>query len=405
MDGAVLAHLELGEVEAEGLHHPDQVLQLAVGAPLVARLDQALLDQPKVGEHLLGVAVGQPGVLGLGGGDPRADGQQLLPVRLGGGVLDDLGHLLGHRDRVVGQSREQRGGRRAGVPVHRHRAGHPVDVEGEQGQRLVGLGGQRLPGHLAGDERVAVAVPADPAAEPHERRYVVRIAALPGGAAPGERRLDGAIEPWDGTEQRLVEDRQRRLDLVGRLRTGPAEGGGALQDVDVLQQPATGDLALRGAVGRVVVAVQLGGDPAQRRRDRAAAGLGRVRREHRVDAQPVELGLDGVPGRGDGRPDVAGVEVSGELGVLGPQRPGPVSLVGEVGQVEVHRDGAGEPGGRACVDVPVVRGRGLPRRAHQGVDELDESGVLGLAQDLGVQLPEQGEVALERGRHGGSLVR
>ena len=53
-DAAVLADLELGEVEAEGLDLPDQVLQLAVRDCGRARRGQRGLHQPQVGEQLAG---------------------------------------------------------------------------------------------------------------------------------------------------------------------------------------------------------------------------------------------------------------------------------------------------------------------------------------------------------------
>ena len=46
MHAAVLAHLELGQVEAERLHLPDQVLQLAVCLPQRAGRRQAALERP-----------------------------------------------------------------------------------------------------------------------------------------------------------------------------------------------------------------------------------------------------------------------------------------------------------------------------------------------------------------------
>ena len=49
--GTVLAHLELGQVEPEGLRLPDQVLKLAIGLPACARFGEGTLDETKVADE------------------------------------------------------------------------------------------------------------------------------------------------------------------------------------------------------------------------------------------------------------------------------------------------------------------------------------------------------------------
>jgi hypothetical protein len=84
----VLADLQAGQVEAERLRLPDELLELAVGLAARAGGGQGVLQQPQVGDELRGAGVGQAGLLGLraarqpGGPQPQRREQQELPVRL-----------------------------------------------------------------------------------------------------------------------------------------------------------------------------------------------------------------------------------------------------------------------------------------------------------------------------------
>ena len=77
--GTVLADLQRGQVEAEALGLPDQVLQLAERLAAGPGVGQGLLEQPQVGEQLTGIAVGQAGLrrgLARPGGGLRRRGPQ-----------------------------------------------------------------------------------------------------------------------------------------------------------------------------------------------------------------------------------------------------------------------------------------------------------------------------------------
>ena len=261
--------------------------------------------------------------------------------------------------------------------------------------------------------RVAVAVAADPGTEPHEGRHPCVGAAR---LRLRESGLDAAVEPRHGPEQRLVEDRQHGLHLVARLRLRAAQRRGALQDVDVLQEPAARDGLFGRAVERIVVAVELRGDPQQRAGDRPPTSLGGVRREHRVDAHPREpvAHVERVGDLLDRVADTAGVDAAGELAVLDPQRPRALPLLGEVRQVQVHGDGPGQPRGRLLVEggddligaravLAVAR---LPAGRDERREHLDEIGVASLGEHLLVQRVEKRQVVGERpgGAGAGQLV-
>ncbi len=301
---------------------------------------------------------------------------------------------------VVGEGVAQGRRRRGRLLVDGDHPGHPVDRVVEDLQRLVGVRAHRLAGHLGGDERVAVPVAADPRAEPDDGRQRLLV----GPVVLAEGGLDGPLEARDGVDEGLAEHREHGLHLVGRRRPGDPQRRGALEDVDVLEHPAPGPGPLGGPRARVVVGVEVLGDAAQRRGHGPPARLGGVGGEHGVDAHPLEAGPGVGAGRGDRGADVAGVEAAAVLPVLAAQRTGPVPLLGEVRQVQVHRE---EPGD-ACRRVRVEggdEGRGVavllgPAAPLEGVGELEEVAAAGLLHHLTVQAGQQGEV-LEHARHGG----
>ena len=123
-----------------------------------------------------------------------------------------------------------------------------------------------LEGGLGGDERVAVAVAADPGAEAHERGGAA--GATPGGVGL-QRVVEQAVDPRHDLEQRLVEDAHRRAHLVERRRPGRAERRGAPERVDLLEQPAVDPRRPPSCRGRTTSrSVEQLADAADRRRRR-----------------------------------------------------------------------------------------------------------------------------------------
>ena len=94
----VLADLELGEVEAEGLDLPDQLLQVPEGGTGGTGRDERLLDDAEVREQVVGEVVGEVSVAQARGLDALGDDEQDPAVRLVRGPLGDLvGDVLGEQ--------------------------------------------------------------------------------------------------------------------------------------------------------------------------------------------------------------------------------------------------------------------------------------------------------------------
>src|SRR6266536_6288327 len=96
---AVLADLETGQVEAEGLGLPEQVLELTERLPGGARPRQRPLHEAEVGDELRRTAVGQAGLaVALADPDrvqPPRRVQQVDAVGLLRGAHRDLGEQAG----------------------------------------------------------------------------------------------------------------------------------------------------------------------------------------------------------------------------------------------------------------------------------------------------------------------
>lgn len=84
MNDRVLTDLELRKVEPEGLHLPDEPLEVAVPSPRSASLHERLLDDDQVRFGLCCVGIRQVRVTEPGRRDPLGDDEQHLTVRLVG---------------------------------------------------------------------------------------------------------------------------------------------------------------------------------------------------------------------------------------------------------------------------------------------------------------------------------
>ena len=233
---------------------------------------------------------------------------------------------------AAAQPRRRGGGRL----VHGQRPADPGRGRLQRAQHVVGLDGGRLPGDLGGHERVAVPVGAHPAAE-------AQVRGDGRGLVPSQRPVQLPVHRGYHPEQRLVERGHDRPDLVDRVHGLDPELRGPPQQVDVLAQPAAG-LGALGCPGPLVVgnAKQLA-DPAQHRHYRPAAGLGGVRGQHQVHAQFVEqLEQLSVPGVAAQLGHGGGQRLADRLaaGVALAQLPDALVFLGQVGQVEVHGEGA-----------------------------------------------------------------
>ncbi len=425
----VLAHLELREVEAEGLHLPHELLQVAVRGTRCAGVDERRLHDLQVGDELLRLAVAEVGVTTAGRGHAAGDREHRRTVRLargvGGRLRDQLVRELPH---PLPQRLEVR--RRGGaVPVERELAARLARRRLEGAERVLGGEGRGLPGHLGGDVRVAVAVAADPGPEEDER-------ARDGRGAPCVAVEQPVVEPpvhlGERAEERGVEDTHRRLDLVDDRGLALADRRGAPHGVDLGDEPAV-VLGERRAAGTHGVALgQQRGDAADGTGHRAAAGLRGVRRQHGAELEALEAAQRLVP------PDLLG-ELGERLrqrvvdgarrrgGLTLPQHADAVVLLGEVRQVEVAGEGPGDLLGalerEAGDDVgrlgqrraAVVRPVGADGQLAQPLDVVQQVLPAGLAQHRAEQPAQQADVLTQQVGHlvardhafdraGGSLV-
>ncbi len=398
----VLAHLEFGEVEAVGLDLPYEALECTVGLASGTRGDEGVLHAAQVGQQVLGIAVGEVGVARAGRGDLAGEQQQDAAVRFVGGALGDLrGGVLVGRAQAVPQCDEGVTGW-GGLGIQGQSATDALrrPLEAQQHVLAGDRGGLARDGRR--DERVAVAVAADPGADPHEGLH-------DGGAGPGvlalEDVVDAAVDPGHGRVEGLVEDRHHRAHLVDRRRLLASQWSGAPERVDLLEHAALGAAALAVVAGGVVVlgeqlgeATDAGGD----RPPRASVGWAV---EDGVEAQ----GLQALERRLAS--DLAGQTVErrgdrvGRAGARGgvtafAQDADALVLLDEVDEVEVRREGAGhlvgaldrEPVGDRRGPLERLRclvGVGLDRRRAQPLDVVVQSGGAALLKDAAEERSEQ----------------
>ena len=445
VDLTVLADLERGKVEAEGVDLPAQVLDLPPGDTLESVPDE------RVGElgQLLregggrGVATGQrrDGAGQAGPRSPQAlgDSAQTDAIRLVGKAAVERPHRAGQLLGITGEARRERTGDAAvgnlgGDRLHESGGDGLVAVE-----QVVGLDAQRVDRRLGRHRRVAVAVAADPAAPAQRRGRAGRAGAgasrvagrpvvarhptaLPTGGIAGrcadvQRTVERAQQAGREGEQRLVEDGHRRAHLVQGRWSRRAEVGGPPEEGDLLAQP-TPDLGVLDP--RQARVVQPGGeirDAALCREQGPSASLRRVRGEHRRHAESLDQGRD------VGRRVAGGAEAPDDIsdrvgqhavagGALAPaKRADPIALGRDVEQPKVEREGSDhgfglvdsqrveDPGqlGRQMLATRWIRvasegDRAPPDRLHR----VEHAGARLLHDDLPEQRTEKADLAAER---------
>ena len=266
--------------------------------------------------------------------------EQELAVRLVGGAGADRGQAGRVSLTGFGQAPLQAAARPRGGPVGRQRPADPAARRLQPAQQVIGLDLQCLRSNGAGDVRVAIAVAAHPAAQAQERRRHRRRHA-------GDFRLDGGVERainvWHHLEEALVENGHHRPHLVLGLDLGAPELRGPPEQVNLLQQAALGLALLAGRERGIVEALELVAHPPDGRDHGPAAGLRGVGGEHRVHLQPGQrLPQALLPQRPAqfGHRRCQAVRKHGPTPVALPQRPLPLVLLGQVGEVEIAGEGA-----------------------------------------------------------------
>jgi hypothetical protein len=341
---AVLAEVERGEVEAEGLGagaESGEPPGPGEGAEAGGR--EPLGEEGEVLAEPLGGVRGPPSEVSS---DAGAHGRHLHAEGLVA-VREDLG--LG--EEALGEvgldgGAEGLGGGAVAVG-DREVLPEPTEVSGVQSEGGAAVLPEGLARDLRGDAGVAVAVPADPRAEPDGPgggglRGEVEVRG--GGTLevvgdPGERGPDGVRDEVEHEPDLLADARAVGADLVGGQEKG-----------NLLVEPLAETLGLGGGEALVLEGREQRGSLGLFVEDGAAAGLGGVGREGGLDVEPGEPPPDGlrrealpaepVERLGDGLG--AGDVCRGRGGALAVD-PGDLELLGLVDEVEERGHRGEEP--------------------------------------------------------------
>ena len=418
-------------MEAERLHLPAQVLELAVRGAIEAVRRQCLLElgdlDDEVSRRL--VPSGERGRLlrqsGTGPAEPLGHRAESTAVGLAGEPPVELADEVREVVRVAAEPRRQ--GPRE-LPVGHDRRDGLHEPERDilvAAEHVVRLDPQRLDGDLGRHGRVAVAVAADPAAPLDERRNEGRPRAGRPAVRRGrriERPVEAAVQERHGAEERLVEERHRRPHLVEGRRLGEPERRRPPEDRDLLAQPSPQLGVLLWRQAAVVEPLHERGAAVQREEEGPPAGLRRMRREDRGDREPLQMCAQGrtrrlLAGQLGERPGGRAFDArAASRSRTAAQGPHPMALLGEVGELEVEREGADERVGAIealfwvidCHEVElelvreaqslvrVLRSTDRDRLPADALDEVEEVGAGLLGDDLAEEGAEELDLPPER---------
>ena len=311
----------------------------------------------------------------------------------------------------LGPEREQRGaggsrGRVEGKGSTDTRCG-PLQPQ----QDVLGCDRRGRTADRRGHEGVAVTVTTHPGSETHEGRNH-------GGAATRRDSLqsviNAAVHVRDGRVEAPAEHRHDGANLVGGLRLFSTKRSGAPQDVDFFEDASARTSLIGAAAERRIQLVKQPRDSADGSRDRTPASLGRVGREDRVEAEPLEALEGSIVADFGGEADERGGHRVGRVFTFGAavaltQYPHTLVLFGEIHEVEVRgeragnliRSGHGEGvRNRRCPAECLVGrvGVGSDRREAQPLDVVIEPCAPAFAQHLTEQRSQQADVGAHLGR-------
>jgi hypothetical protein len=406
----ILAQVEAAEMEAEDRHRATQRREAIVGDERRAVRAQRGVDDGEIGGELVGPVVRrQRRVRGAarhlareprcGRGKPRVHAAQRAAVRL---VLPERRLVL----RRVGQ-REQRGRRRHEPRRHRQLDGEPIQLGEVVRERLRRLTLDGVAHDVGGDERIAVAVPADPRS--HAQHGMGRRRRV--GPVPRQLADEDAVHLRHLLEQREVVVAERLVDLVAQPQAREPQHRGLPEQQDLPPQRQLPRVALLADQHGAVGTREEPHDLALRVEHGLAAHLGRMRgddgRHERVgqqlgDARPRDaVALQAI----EREAQAAGLRRRARELVV-PPAPRVVHVLGDVReQVEEDRRADRvqrvpllqdvEPRRHRVPTRAVATGRhGLPARR---LDQLEDARPGLLADHLAEDAPEEPDVVAERG--------
>ncbi len=282
--------------------------------------------------------------------------------------------------------------------------GQLVDRAQQLGERAVVLQLQHGGGHLGGNERVAVAVAADPAPE-------VQRAGMGGklDADARELRVQLVEQVAAHPTQQLFQVVDRRARLVGRGRAVDTQLVGLPDQVDRLGEPPPDAFLIHRGLTRIRLLVEQLADAPQLGEHGTARRLGGVGGKHRphvesrghfaqggalrgVRLDMVEQGAQAAAGDAAARSVL--VHAMGLFGHVGQVKEGGEGAhqVGGVGDVEPGQQGV-ELGGGAVIGAGVARL--LAQRAH-ALDQLQQMRAVLPHQGVAEQVAEQPDVGPHR---------
>ena len=408
MDIRVLANLERGEVEAERLDLPRQVLDLAPRHAVGAVRAQGLADRAEIREELVGRPVGatsrparadEPTTGSL---QSLADGPERLAIWLPGKAPIEIGAQVGEASQPGPHLGGER--RRHGGPIvrDRDRLLEPIGDVAVGTEDVVGLDPERGAGHLGGDPGMAVTVAADPCPPAHEGPggRLARTAPILGPASVDECGVERSVQLRGDAEEGLVEEDHRGPDLVERGRSLAAGLRRLPQDRDLLPEATAQVAVLASRQPRIVEPIEQPIQPPLGDEHGATSRLGRVGGQDRAQQEPVEEGAQRIGSHVRSRQlaDRIGDRLRQHAGPLATsERPHPVLLLGEVDEEEVGGEGPGhrqqlverqsrERVGGIGVGRRLGMGASADRGSAKALHELEEPRSL-LLDD---HLPEEG---------------
>ena len=295
--------------------------------------------------------------------------------------------------------------------MRRHRQFRAEDVQLLQieVQDAARLQPQRAPHHLGRDERVAVAVAADPASHLEERgQFAPR-----GAIAVVQPVLQRAMQPRHLAQERVIVERQAVGDLVKHRELGPAQQVGLPQRHHLAAQLLVVGRRLLRREPDTFAPVEQRGDLHLPVHGALAADFGRVGGQHRADLGCLEETAQ-IGGADAGRTRMR-QRLTKQAGARRAVRPGGsaqpadvVLVLGDVGKMREIAEGAHDPHGLAdrhavedqfqllpCRPVVVAMepDRGLP----DAFDEVEDVGPLLISHGIAEDAPEQADVVAQAG--------
>ena len=303
----VLADVQSERAEPEGFHLAAHRPHEQPGRRGALRLGETRFQGAQVDDEVVRgrVAVGLGGRLSLLGGDERGvetaqHAGEELPEHLARVAARDGVALAGALELTRERRAERRGDHRrpVGDAQRAQQLGEPQAVAAQAGDSGFTQGAAR---RVVRDERIAVPVPADPAADLEKRRHVERCV----GVGTTERLLELVRQLGDDAEQVLVDEVQPPGELLLDRRLLEAQLAGEPQQLDLGPDVVDQRAALPGRPARGFQVHQAPVDAAVLFQHGHALGFGGVRRDDRSDAQSGHQGADlfgrhaGRGGRGD----------------------------------------------------------------------------------------------------------